>query len=188
LRSANASAKERRVCHSNIFDRYFSYKLSEGDISQGDLDEFVRTANEKQHVFEFFVKHKNLNLLRSLFERLLLQAGEIRDEKAKTVAKVLIDFCDTIPRGGASVYFEDESYYALELFLSMIGGLSAPVRGAIGLAAYDIARQIFEETRGLYLPVEFCIELRESHKKDIGRTKFNVTTAQLNALTATKVI
>lgn len=54
--------KERRVCHSYIFDRYFSYRLSEGDISQGDLDEFIRIADENERVLEFFDKQKKLNL------------------------------------------------------------------------------------------------------------------------------
>jgi predicted KAP-like P-loop ATPase len=46
--------KERKVCHSDIFDRYFTYRLGETDISQGELDAFIRSADDRDYVLKFF--------------------------------------------------------------------------------------------------------------------------------------
>lgn len=46
--------KARRVCHSAIFDRYFSYRLGDQDISQSDLDQSVILADTREFVLRFF--------------------------------------------------------------------------------------------------------------------------------------
>ena len=74
--------KSRKVCHSQIFDRYFSYRLSETDVSQNDLDAFIKAADDREFVSKFLEEHTALGLLRATLERLLLRVEEIDGSKA----------------------------------------------------------------------------------------------------------
>jgi predicted KAP-like P-loop ATPase len=176
--------KERKVCHSDIFDRYFTYRLGETDISQGDLDAFIRSADDRDFVLRFFEEQKSKDLLRSALERLLLQAEEITDAKAETVAKALVDFCDKLPRTGRGFYFQDEVSYGSSLFARMIGGLCSPTRPDGGSPAFQLVKRLLEETDGLYVPIIFFSELVRHLNNQIGRSLFEITTEQVTELSA----
>jgi predicted KAP-like P-loop ATPase len=174
--------KERKVCHSDIFDRYFTYRLGEADISQGELDAFIRSAGDRDFVLNFFEEQKRKDLLRSALERLLLQAEEIKDAKAKTVAKALVDFCDKLPPGVGGIYFQDEVSYASSLFGRMVGGLCSPTRPDGGSSAFQLVKGLVEETDGLYVLIIFCSELVSNLNNQIGLSLFDITTEQVTEL------
>src|SRR5258707_14886830 len=57
--------KARRVCHSQVFDRYFSYRLGEADVSQSDLDAFIKAADDRDYVLGFFEEQHKRDLFRA---------------------------------------------------------------------------------------------------------------------------
>ena len=55
--------RELRVCHPNVFDRYFHFTIPEGDLSQADLDSILSLVGNREGLVSEF---------RSLYKRGLL--------------------------------------------------------------------------------------------------------------------
>jgi hypothetical protein len=112
----------------------------------------------------------------------LLQAEEITDAKAETVAKALVDFCDKLPPTDRGTFFQDEVSYGSSLFERMIGGLCSPTRPDGGSPAFQLVKRFLEETDGLYVPITFCEELVHNLNRQIGRSLFDTTREQVTEL------
>jgi predicted KAP-like P-loop ATPase len=83
--------KESRVCHQNVFDRYFQLGIPSGDVSQAEI-EFVLglTGNQKQLV-QAFEGFKQRGLFAALMDRLDYYKTDIDPEHAVPFLAALFD-------------------------------------------------------------------------------------------------
>jgi predicted KAP-like P-loop ATPase len=89
--------RELRVCHSDVFDRYFLLSIPEGDISQADLDDLLASTNDREQLVAKFNALRNLGLLAVVLNRLEAYKQEISLANAVPFLAALFDIGDDLP-------------------------------------------------------------------------------------------
>jgi predicted KAP-like P-loop ATPase len=142
-------AKEKRVCSRQYFQRYFSYAIAKGDVSDRRIDELCATAEQRdatavaQQLKDLMVAKQAESVLTNLWNRV----DELSADAAAVIAKELALY------GGV---FSREGGFARLSTSTRAGGLVAALveRSPKGKARLDVAAQILREA----VPIGFAAE------------------------------
>jgi predicted KAP-like P-loop ATPase len=87
--------KELRVCHPDIFPRYFQFSIPLGDISQSDLDEIIDLSNDRASLTQKLNILKDQGLLKATLSQLDTYKQDIPIENSDTFIPALMDIGDS---------------------------------------------------------------------------------------------
>lgn len=147
-----------RVCHPNLFDRYFYFAIPERDISQADLDLLLSFAGDRD---KLAAKMRSLNdqgLLGILLNRLEAYKEHIDLKVAIPFVTALFDVGDELPDEPGASFLVGPDMHASRIIYWYLKQEKEPGRRA------EVLKEAIGTTTGLYLPV-MSISL-ESSKQD----------------------
>jgi predicted KAP-like P-loop ATPase len=96
--------RELRVCHEDIFDRYFLLSIPEGDISQADLDDLLTSTGDRERLVAKFNDFKNRDLLATLLDRLEAYKQQVNLQHAVPFITALFDLGDDLPEADGGMF------------------------------------------------------------------------------------
>lgn len=89
--------RELRVCHPDVFDRYFLLSIPEGDVSQAVLDGLLASTNDRSQLVAQFKELKKQGLLAVVLDRLEAYKQEVSLANAVPFITALFDVGDDLP-------------------------------------------------------------------------------------------
>jgi predicted KAP-like P-loop ATPase len=138
----------RRVCHSDLFDKYFTLVVGEGDLSQAELDRLISLTGDRLKFLEECRSLMKRGLLQIAFERLGVFKDRVPLASVPALIGALCDLGDELPEPIGSPFEPALAIYACEL---IYGGLTREAdpgkRSAILLDA-------FRTSPGIALPLD----------------------------------
>lgn len=153
--------RELRVCHPDIFDRYFLFSIPEGDISQADLDVILSLTSNREALVTKFKSLNERGLLSVALNRLEAYKQKIDLKYAVPFITSLFDIGDKLPIEETGLYGIDPETHASRIihwYLKQEKDNEA--RG-------KILKEAMKATTGLYLPVmKTSIEVSRHEKKN----------------------
>ncbi|WP_264550788.1 KAP family NTPase [Flavobacterium sp. N2038] len=114
--------KEKRICSSKYFDRYFSYSVQEGDIPDNYFENLVKDF-EDDSIDEVIIK-LNETIERysafDLIQKLRMQEGTFNEKQSYNLSLALVEFGHTLPKD-KDVYFYSTCTQSAILITRLIG-------------------------------------------------------------------
>lgn len=139
--------RDVRVCHSDVFDRYFHFTVPEGDISQAELEVILSLTGDRHGLVSEFQSLKNRGLLELALDRLDAYKQQIDLRDAEAFVTAIFDIGDNL-RAGKSSFFEIQpGMHAIRIIHWYLKQEKDPKKRA------EILKQTMTLTVGLYLPV-----------------------------------
>lgn len=89
--------RQLRVCHPDLFDRYFTLTIADNDLSQSELDRFIALAADAQKFQSACRAFKKRGLLNLAFDRLDVYAEQIPLKAVPSLILALCDMGDAFP-------------------------------------------------------------------------------------------
>lgn len=89
--------RDRRVCHSDVFDRYFLLRIAEGDISHGDIERLLAAAADKKRLLAELRALNKCGLLATMINRLEAYKQKVPLAFAVPFVAAFLDLEDEIP-------------------------------------------------------------------------------------------
>lgn len=139
--------KDLRVCHKDMFDRYFQLTLLATDLSHAEFDALLEGAGDSE---------STVKRLRSLKERGLLEAALVRLSEAEEEipADKVLGFAVAIYDIGDDLAYPENSDPVWDVPLTAIGMVSAAVKRLTNGGDWVPSLvEVFNGTNGLYFPV-----------------------------------
>jgi predicted KAP-like P-loop ATPase len=139
--------RELRVCHHEVFDRYFLLSIPEGDISQADLDALLSSTNDRDKLVAKFNELRKQGLLAVVLDRLEAYKQEVSLANAVPFIAALFDIGDDLPEEQTGMFQTSTWMHASRI-----------IRWCL-LKEPDIAKrhsylaEAMNISEGLYLPV-----------------------------------
>ncbi|MBI5846621.1 MAG: hypothetical protein HZB31_01465 [Nitrospirae bacterium] len=147
--------RDLRVCHPNVFDRYFHFAIPEGDVSQAEIDKLLSITGNKGELLTELKSLNQRNLLVIALDRLEAYAEGITIEKAIPFITALMDIGDELPEEQPDFFsFTADKHIARIVYWHLKQEKDIRKRGAILKEALSLSE-------GLYLPI-MRISLEES--------------------------
>lgn len=165
-----------RLCHPDVFERYFYLAIPEGDISQAELDRVLSlVGNREGLVIEFRALNKR-SLLGVALDRLEAYKQKIDIQHAVSFITALFDIGDELPedRGGFFSISSDRHASRI-IYWYLKQEMDIGKRGAI-------LKEAMEATTGLYLPVRIASLEGDEEKRKKDPDVFYVNDADLGEL------
>ncbi|MDR3404250.1 MAG: P-loop NTPase fold protein [Chthoniobacter sp.] len=158
--------RQARVCHRDLFEKYFTLVVAENDLSQTELDRLVEFAGDRAKFVTECEALNNRGLLVTAFERLDAFNTEIAPATLPSLIRALCDLCDTI--------LASEKYW--DPFSSRDTATVAWRLVYFGLRRekdvakrFEILRDAFTDSPGIFLPTEITsLDKRESQRDNVG--------------------
>ncbi|NOT57438.1 MAG: AAA family ATPase, partial [Deltaproteobacteria bacterium] len=89
--------RDLRVCHPDVFDRYFHFTIPEGDISQAELDRLLSLLSDREGLVAEFRALGQRGLLSVTLDRIEAYKEEIDLQHAVPFITALFDIGDELP-------------------------------------------------------------------------------------------
>ncbi|MBW2019345.1 MAG: hypothetical protein JRI65_04925 [Deltaproteobacteria bacterium] len=87
-----------RVCHPDVFSRYFLFAVPEKDISQSELEDIISNIADRTALMDRFNSLRDRDLLDVALDRLDSYKQKIPIEHARSFLPALFDIADRLPR------------------------------------------------------------------------------------------
>ncbi|TKB69720.1 MAG: hypothetical protein E8D52_04980 [Nitrospira sp.] len=174
--SKNEWFRELRLCHPEVFDRYFHLAIPEGDISQAELDRVLSLVGNREGLVGEFRALNKRSLLGVALDRLEAYKQKIDIQHAVSFITALFDIGDELPedRGGFFPISPD-THASRIIYWYLKQEKDIGRRGAI-------LKEAMKATTGLYLPIRIASLEGNEEKRKKDPDAFNVTDADLDAL------
>jgi predicted KAP-like P-loop ATPase len=152
--------RDLRVCHPDVFDRYFHFAIPVGDVSQADIDRVLSFAGERDRLVGVFRDLQDRELLEAMLDRLEAYKQQIDVAHARSFVTALFDIGDEIA-GARAGFFEIEPHMRAVRIVHwyLMQEPSASARA-------DILEECMRESRGLFLPVEVTSLEHRKHEQN----------------------
>ena len=137
--------RDLRVCHPDVFDRYFHLTIPEGDISWADLERILSLAGNRESLADEFRSLNQRGLLGIALDRLEAYKEKIDIQHAIPFITALMDVGDELP-DESSGWFTIESHASRIIHWYLKQEKDVVKRG-------NILKEAIKNTVGLYLPV-----------------------------------
>ena len=156
--------RERRVCHTDLFDKFFTLVVAEGDLAQAELDRLLTLSNNRQAFTNECRALMKRGLLEVAFERLDAFRGQIPLENMPALIRALCDLDDEFPEQKIGPFELDLGLYAMRL---VYFGLSREKDEA---RRVEILKNAFNDTSNINLPLRVVnAEQRTKEREQSGR-------------------
>ncbi len=137
--------KELRVCHPEVFDRYFEMTLRESDVSQAEVRYLLSNQGDRRAFGDALRKLQERNRAKEALDYLVVNENDLVADLAETAITALFDVGDDLAPPLPSLD-RDAAMVAIELVDAYLNKVHKGNRVAIlNLAAVA--------TKGIYLPI-----------------------------------
>ena len=154
--------RELRICHKDVFDRYFLFTLPSGDISQSELQTILGLAKDREQLIAKLRSLKDRGLLVVALDRLEAYKQEISIEHAIPFVTALFDVGDELPDEPTGLYAFGAVTHAWRIIYWYL------MKETNLQERENLLKHSMELTTGLFLPID-TISLeddRQERKKD----------------------
>lgn len=159
--------RDLRVCHSEIFDRYFHFAIPEGDISQAEIDQVLALVSDRKGMVHRLRKINERGVLGVLLDRLEDYKEEIDLRYATSFITALYDIGDELPDQPKGFFVIDTDMHACRIIYWYLKKEKDKQRPA------QIIKEAILATTGLYLPV-MHVSLESSERDQKAATGDNM--------------
>jgi predicted KAP-like P-loop ATPase len=168
--------RELRLCHPDVFDRYFHLTIPEGDISQEEIDRILALVGDRTGLAAEFRAFNKRGLLGVALDRLDAYKQKIDFRYADPFITALFDIGDELPEERGGVFpISPEMHASCIIHWYLKQEKDKNKRG-------EILKQAMKATTGLYLPVMTVSHEGNEEKRKKDPETFNVTDADLKEL------
>lgn len=168
--------RELRLCHSNVFDRYFHFAIPEGDISQAELDRVLSLVDDREGLVAEFRALNRRSLLGVTLDRLEAYKRRIDLQHAASFITALFDVGDELPDDqGGFFSISPETHASRIIYWYLKQEMDIGKRG-------DVLKVAMKATTGLYLPIRTAHLEGNEEKRQKNPDTFNVTDPDLDEL------
>ncbi len=153
------SYRELNVCHPDVFDRYFHFAISEGDISQADLDRIMSLLGEREALVKELKFLSKKGLLGVFLNRFEAYKEEIDTAYAVPFVTSIFDIGDDLPEATPGL-FDESPYWNVKriIYWHLKKEKDKKRRG-------QILKEAIEATGGLFLTVRIIADEEYRHIK-----------------------
>jgi predicted KAP-like P-loop ATPase len=152
--------REHRACHPDLFDKYFSLTVPEGDISLEQLEKLVSLASDRTALVTEFRSLAQRQLLDVVIDRLGSYKLTVSLDHAVTFVTALLDIGDELPAGSDGFV---ELPIEMHVFRLIYGYLKRePTVARRG----EVLTQSMNQTSGIYLPAYVTALERQDQKEN----------------------
>jgi predicted KAP-like P-loop ATPase len=139
--------RDLRVCHPDVFDRYFHFTIPEGDISQADIDRILSLTGNREDLLTEFKSLNSRGLLAVALNRLEAYKEKINLHHAVPFITALMDIADELPEEVVGFFsIGSDMHISRIIHWNLKQEKDVKKRG-------QILKKAMKETRGLYMPV-----------------------------------
>ena len=104
--------RDSRVCHPDIFEKYFTFVIPEGELSQAEIDNLLRLTDDVKGFVSAFEALKQRGLFKIAFERLDAYNRKIPLKNMPSLVQALCNMSDAFPERQPTLLGLDVSDYA----------------------------------------------------------------------------
>lgn len=149
--------RDLRVCHSQVFDRYFSLLIPEGEISQAFMVKLLAATNNRTAFRELLLGLGSPDKISAALNRFEVYAEQVDVRNAKEIVHGLFDVGETLPHERAHPFSGSADVYACRIINEILRKEEdISIRTAV-------AMECLEETSALWFPCRF-VALEEPTK------------------------
>jgi len=135
--------RDRRVCHTDVFDRYFLLRVAEGDVSHGDIKRLLDAADDKEHLLAELRALNGRGLLATMLNRLEAYKQRVPLESATPFIAAFLDLGDEIPDDRGANFLSPLQHAARIIYWFLKQEPDQKRRGELLLNAARISRGVF---------------------------------------------
>jgi predicted KAP-like P-loop ATPase len=168
--------RDLRLCHTEVFDRYFHLTIPEGDISQAELDRILSLAGDRSGLVAEFRSLNQRNLLGVALDRLEAYKEKLDLRHALPFVTALFDIGDELPEERSGFFsISPEMHASRIIYWYLKQEKDADKRG-------EILKEAMRATTGFYLPIMTASLEGNEEKRKKDPSAFSVTDADLKEL------
>ena len=168
--------RELRLCHHDVFDRYFHLAIPEGDISQAELDRVLSLVHDREGLVAEFRALNKRSLLAVALDRLEAYKQKIEVKHAVSFITALFDIGDELPENqGGFFSISPEKHASRIIHWYLKQEMDIGKRG-------DVLKEAMKATTALYLPIRTAYLEGDEEKRKKTPDTFNVADADLDEL------
>ncbi len=134
-----------RLYHPDFFDRYFQLQLSEGEVSQEEIEKIIINSADIEALRKHFEVLEKNNILTKLIYRLYQSPIDIKKENLSNFVIVLFDFGDSLSQS-------QPSYDLTKTYITVIIDRIIRAEADKNKKLTCISKSL-KETNGVYLPL-----------------------------------
>lgn len=153
--------RELRVCHPEIFDRYFYLSVPQGDIAQGDIDRVLELAGDRSGLVDHLKGLQHRGILEIALDRLEAYKQTVPLEHADAFVTAFFDIGDLLPERRPGRFAIEPDMHAVRIVHWYLKTEEKASRRA------EVLKNAIRNSSGLYLPV-MKVSI-ETSKEDRGR-------------------
>ena len=87
---------ELRICHDEMFDKYFYVSIPAGDISQIEIEEIISASGDREKLVSLFSELNSRGMFDAALQRLNASKEKISQENAESFITALFDMGDEV--------------------------------------------------------------------------------------------
>jgi len=140
--------RELRICHPNLFDKYFTLTIADDDLSQAELDNLIALTADTKGFVAACEALKKRGLLKTAFDRLEAYKVHVPLPNMPALIKALCNLGDGFPVRQPGFLETDTETHAFRL---VYFGLK---REPDAKKRFEILRDALTRSTGLALPIE----------------------------------
>jgi len=168
--------RELRVCHPNVFDRYFQLSIPEGELSQADVDAIITSSSSRENLVKQLKQLNERHLLGVALNRLEAYKEEIDLANAIPFTTAIFDIGDELPDNPIGFVSIGYDMHAVRLIYWNLK------RDVDHQRRLKVLKQAMEQTDGIYLPVMYTSLEEDKQEKQRDSDVFQVEGEDLSHL------
>lgn len=168
--------RELRVCHPDVFDRYFHLTIPEGDISQAELDRILSLVGDRERLVASFRELNKRDLLGVALDRLEAYKQKIELENAVPFVTAFFDIGDELPDKPTGFFEISSEMHTSRIIHWYLKQEKDPTKRG------QILKEAMRNTTGFYLPIMNTSIEDSSHERQKDPDAFTVPENDLNEL------
>lgn len=168
--------RQARVCHSDIFDKYFTLQIAPSDLGQVELEQLIALAGDREKFRAALKKVEERGLIRKTMDRFEAYKNQIPLTSMPALTTALCDCADSFPERTVGFLELDPLTHASRI---VYFGLR---REANEITRFNILKQAIEQTSGIALPVRIVSGEERRSESDKRDHEYMITEEQVEQL------
>ena len=160
--------RERRVCSSKMFDRYFRFAVSDDEMSQAEVSKLLQARGSRSNLRTELESLHTKGLLKLSIDELAIHEDEIEAQQVEAYITALFDVADQLSDEKKGMMEVPASWRVGFLVRNAIAK-STPLSQRLTLVANAVT-----QTDGLFAPVDF-IALLGAPSQDTSEKTFSTS-------------